>query len=73
MVHRVLARRLVHASFFLPLLLILIGKQLILKVHGEIWVVVKTRWELFFKLAVLGFVALHKWRHELVHSCRCTL
>ena len=70
LVHGVLARRLVQlASLFLPLLLILIGEQLILQVHGEIWVIVKTRWELLLNLAVFGFITLHKWRHKLVHGC----
>jgi hypothetical protein len=74
LVHGVLARWwLVHANLFLPLLLILIGKQLILQVHGEIWVVVKTGRELFLKFAVFGFVALHEWRHKLVHACRYAL
>jgi hypothetical protein len=61
LVHGVLARwRLVHANFFLPLLLVQIGKQLILPVPGEIWIVVKTGRELFLKLAVFGFVTLHE-------------
>ena len=74
LVHGVLARRLIQlAGLFLPLLLILIGEQLILQVHGEIWVIVKTRWELLLKLAVFGFITLHKWRHKLVHGCRYAL